>query len=78
MKFKVTGIEWDVDEEELKEDGIEVSELNLPEETVIELNDDWYDFDDMGEDEIGDAIVDRLSDVYGWLICGISGWEKVA
>ena len=78
MKFKVTGIEWDVDEEELKEDGSEVSELNLPEDTVIELNDSWYDFDDMSEDEIGDAIVDRLSDVYGWLICGINGWEKVA
>jgi hypothetical protein len=76
MKFKVKGIKWDVDLDELKEEGLEYPDY-LHHDEVVELEDDWYDFDDMTEDEIGDAIVDRLSDLKGWLIQGIRCWEKV-
>lgn len=59
ITFIVTDIEWDTDEED----------VDLPDN--VEVIASYDDFCDINDDvEVGDFLVDCLSDTYGWCVMG--------
>ena len=63
-KILVTGINWDVDEGDIKE-------LGLPEEVMID-NPSPEMIEDVEEEGYCDDVAEYLSDEYGWCVCGFT------
>lgn len=62
-KVNVTNIDWDID-------AWEAEDIELP-EAIDGLEIDFIETDDDDEDALGDAIVETLTNAYGFCINGL-------
>lgn len=72
---RITGIAWDVDDEDMDEDGVLLDGQNLPDSLDIENLESVFGKDWTAQELLEDGITDYLTNNYGYCVYGIDNVE---
>ena len=73
--IRIIGISWDIDDEDMDEDGVLLDGENLPDSLEIEDAQGVFGKECTKDDLLDYAIVDYLSNTYGYCVYGIDKVE---
>lgn len=73
--IRIIGISWDIDDEDMDEDGVLLDGENLPDSLEIEDAQSVFGKDCTKDDLLDYAIADYLSNTYGYCVYGIDNVE---
>ena len=73
--IRIIGISWDIDDEDMDEDGVLLDGENLPDSLEIEDAQGIFGKDCTKDDLLDYAIVDYLTNTYGYCVYGIDKVE---
>ena len=73
--IRIIGISWDIDDEDMDEDGVLLDGENLPDSLEIEDAQGVFGKECTKDDLLDYAIVDYLTNTYGYCVYGIDKVE---